>query len=220
MFWCAQNKCPPQVVISSVMFLAWVWRQIRASSPHMPHLYLRAGSELGVTFPCPSPALGHHWALHLPFGQSKNHMFQLSVSELFLLFLTQLSPELLLELATSLWKKRTKANCLLFWLMSWSVTNGCVYWEAFIFCIWWCCQMFCQEWLRVSKVLVELMVSNCQIKWNVSEWGSTSKWSFLGIERWDSSWGAPEVLQLWPRKIISNKGFRIFALCSNFCFSV
>lgn len=70
-FWCAQVKCPPWVVTSSVMFLAWMLRQIRASSPQMPHLYLRAGSELSVTFSCPSPALGGHQALHLPFGQSK-----------------------------------------------------------------------------------------------------------------------------------------------------
>lgn len=101
-----------------------------------------------------------------------------------------------------------------------AVANSCVYWKAFILGVWWCCQRFCQEELSVSKVLVVLMVSQCHIKWNGSEQGSTSTRSFSGTERWGSSWRAPEVLQLWPCKIISDKGFRIFPLRSSFCFSV
>lgn len=65
---CTAAKCPPQAVTNSVIVLAWALRQIRPSSPHVPHLYLRAGSELSVTLPCPPPALGGPQALHLPFG--------------------------------------------------------------------------------------------------------------------------------------------------------
>lgn len=70
-FRCTGAKCPPQAVTNSVMFLSRALRQIRPSSPQVPHLYLRAGSELSVTLPCPPPALGGHRALHLPFGQGK-----------------------------------------------------------------------------------------------------------------------------------------------------
>lgn len=64
-------KCPPKAVTDSVRFWTWPWRQIRPSSPQVPHLYLRAGSELSVTLPCPPSALGGHWALLSPFGHGK-----------------------------------------------------------------------------------------------------------------------------------------------------
>lgn len=42
---------------------------------------------------------------------------------------------------------------------------------------------FCQEQPGVPKVLVALMVSSCQKKWNGSEGGRASKRSVLGMEK-------------------------------------
>lgn len=123
-----------------------------------------------------------------------------ALSGLFLLlltWLTQLSFALLLLLSTSLWKGRTKVNYLLVWLMAewressdkWPCLLGKLSEVTFDGAIG-----FCQEQPGVPKVLVALMVSSCQKKWNGSEGGRASKRSVLGMEKWDSSWGAPEVL--------------------------
>lgn len=138
---------------------------------------------------------------------------------LLLTWLTQLSFTLLLLLSTSLWKGRTKAKYLLLWLMAeWRESSDK-----------WLCLLeklsevtfdgairFCQEQPGVPKVLVALMVSSCQKKGNGSEGGRASKGSVLGMEKWDSSWGAPEVLPLWPHKRISERDSGAFLWTQSF----
>lgn len=145
-----------------------------------------------------------------------------ALSGLFLLlltWLTQLSFALLLLLSTSLWKGRTKANYLLVWLMAewressdkWPCLLGKLSEVTFDGAIG-----FCQEQPGVPKVLVALMVSSCQKKWNGSEGGRASKRSVLGMEKWDSSWGASEVLPLWPHKRISERDPGAFLCAQSF----
>lgn len=136
-FGCAGATCQPQAITDSVMFLPWALWQFGPSSPHVPHLYLRAASELRVTLPCPLSCLSRSLALALVFDQGK-YVFQLaaSVSLAFPDLINLVKPFTFTCTHNFPLKGKNKSKMLAVLadelVARKAVTNGCVYWKAFM----------------------------------------------------------------------------------------